>query len=113
MIPQCLPHGSHPVAKHWKAKNNRAPKNRDQPLQYSVEIKRPPSPNAQGRGERISQRQTRHETGEDQRRRPDRVAKCQAAQPQPERFEYERTNSREKENTAENRNARAGIDFTR
>src|SRR5262249_54716477 len=43
---------------------------------------------------------------ENQRRSPDRVAKCQAAQPQLQRFENQPTGAGEKKDTAENRNAR-------
>ena len=43
-----------------------------------------------------------HETGENQRRSPDRVSKRQTTQSQPQRFENKRAGAGEEKNSAEN-----------
>src|SRR5262249_6548455 len=54
IIPKRLPRGRHPLAKHWKTKNNRAPKTRENHSETRKKTRGPPRGILRGRGGRFS-----------------------------------------------------------
>src|SRR5439155_13668772 len=102
MIPERLEQRTQQCADDRQRKNDRATEDRDREFKRRVQLQRT-CPQFRRRRDRGPERETGHEAGKDQRRRPDRITEGEAAQPQPERFKNQRADSRKKKNNRKNR----------
>src|SRR6266545_274571 len=107
MRPERLKKWTQQFADDRQRENNRATEHCDRDFERGVEFQRS-SAKFRRRRDRGSEREAGHETGKDQRRRPDRIAKREPAQPQPERFENQRADSGKKKNNRKNRESHGG-----
>src|SRR5437868_11057602 len=101
MIPERLKQRAQQFAEDRQCKNDGATEDCDRDFERGIKFERP-CPKFCRSGDRSPERETGHETGENQRRRPERITKREAAQPQPKRFKNQRADSRKKENNRKN-----------
>src|SRR2546423_140233 len=97
MVPKRLKKRTQQFAENRQRKDDRATEDRDGDFQRGVKFQRTRSKFCRRR-DRGPEREAGHETGENQRRRPDRIAKREPAQPQPERLKNQRTDPGKKKN---------------
>ena len=89
MRPKRLEKWTQQFADDRQRENDRAAEDRDRDFERGVNFQRTRS-KFRRRCNRCPERETGHETGKNQRRRPDRIAERQPAQPQPERLKNQR-----------------------
>src|SRR5207248_4537285 len=100
--PECLKKRTQQFANDRQREHDRASEQRDRDFERGVEFERPHS-QFRRCGNRGPEREASHEAGKNQRRRPNRIAKRQTAQSQPERLKNQRADSRKKKKNRKNR----------
>src|SRR5439155_12653888 len=101
MIPERLEQRTQQCADDRQRKNDRATEDRDREFKRRVQLQRT-CPQFRRRRDRGPERESGHEAGKNQRRRPDRITEGEAAQSQPERFKDQRANSGKEKNNRKN-----------
>ena len=102
MIPERLKNRTHPLSEQRKPKHERAAEDRHRHFQPPVNAQRSPPLQRPGCGNSTSEREARHEAGQNQCRSPNRIAESQSAQPEPESLKKKRAASGEKKNDRDN-----------
>src|SRR2546423_1814093 len=109
MRPKRLKKWTQQFAEDREGENDRATEHCDRDFKRGIKFQWSNSLKFCRSGNRGPERETGHETGQNQRRRPERITKREAAQPQPKRFKNQRADSRKKENNRKNRQSHRAI----
>src|SRR2546423_9787152 len=108
MRPERLKNRTQQFANDRQCENDRAAEDRDRDFERGVKLQRTRSKFRRS-SDRGAEREAGHKTRKDQRRRPNRIPKCEAAQSQPERLKNERADSGNKKNNRKNRQSHRAI----
>src|SRR2546426_9212023 len=107
MIPERLKNRTHPLSKQRKRKHERAAEDCHRQLQAPVNAQGSPPRQRPRCGNSTSEREARHEAGQNQCSSPNRIPESQSAQPEPESLKKKRAASGEKKNDRDNGRAHA------
>ncbi len=102
MIPERLKNRTHPLSEQRKPKHKRAAENRHGQFQPRINAQRSPPLQGPRCSNSTSEREPRHEAGQNQCSSPNRIAESQSAQPEPESLKEKRAASGEKKNDRDN-----------
>src|SRR5207244_1008104 len=98
MIPEGLENRTHPLSEQRQHKYEEAPEDCHGDFQSRVNAQRSPLLRGPGCSHSASERETRHEAGQNQCSSPNRIAKNQSAQAKPESLKKKRAASGKKKN---------------